>query len=224
MASDPADSNESLWWTTKPPYDPLPPLKSSIKADIAILGGGFTGVSSALHFKKRFPEKKIVLVEAAHLGAGASGRNGGLMLNWVNGIHTDDVASAKRIFDATKMGIDLIESMIEEHNLDVSYRRDGCIEAFTDDARAQAAKKSAAELNAGGIPIEFVEGSELEEYIQFDGVKGGIVDPTAGQIDGVDLLRGLRPVLTKLGVEIYEGTPVVGILEGPAIQVKTKEG
>ena len=224
MAGETADANESLWWTTKPPYDPLPPLQSSIKADIAILGGGFTGVSSALHFKKRFPEAKVVLVEASHLGAGASGRNGGLMLNWVNGIHTDDVADAKRIFDATKMGIDLIESMIKEHDLVVAYRRDGTIEAFTDEGRAEAAKRGIGALQAAGIPIRFVEGSELAEYIEFEGVHGGIVDPTAGQIDGVDLIRGLRPVLRKLGVEVYENSPVVGVLEGPSIEVKTKEG
>ncbi len=224
MADEAVDSNESLWWTTKPPYTALPPLEASIKADIAILGGGFTGVSSALHFKKRFPEAKVVLVEASHLAAGASGRNGGLMLNWVNGIHTDDVAEAKRIFDATKIGIDLIESTIKEHNLEVAYRRDGCIEAFTDVGRAESAKRGIGTLQDAGIPIQFVEGKELEEYLQFEGVKGGIIDPTAGQIDGVDLIRALRPVLTNLGVEIYENSPVVGVLEGQTIEVKTKAG
>ncbi len=216
--------NESVWWTTKPPYEPLPALSEDISADVAILGGGFTGVSSALHFAKRFPEKRIVLLEADHLASGASGRNGGLMLNWVNGIHTDDPAVAKRIYDVTRAGIDLIESTIREHGLDVSFRRDGCIEVLTDAERAESAKKEVERLSAVGLPLRFLEGSELSERLRFDGVYGGILDPTGGQIDGVDLIRGLRPVLTNLGVSIYEGTPVVGVTEGETITVKTREG
>src|SRR5829696_873331 len=108
--SDPPDPNLSVWWTTKPPYAPLPALAEEVTADIAIVGGGFTGMSSALQLAKRFPDKRIVVLEATHLGSGASGRNGGLMLNWVNGAHTEDPEVAKRIYDATRSGIDLIES------------------------------------------------------------------------------------------------------------------
>lgn len=219
------DANKSVWWTTKPPYEALPPLRESLKADLAILGGGFTGVSSALHFAKKNPGMRIVLVEAAHLGAGASGRNGGLMLNWVNGIHTSDTAEAKRIYDTTRAGIDLIESMIREHQLDVSYRRDGTVEAFTDEGRAEAAKKEVDALNQAGIPLRYVDGKDLEELIRFEGVKGGIVDSSAGQIDGVDLLRGLRKVILDLGVKVYEGTRVTHVREmGDRVLVKTPRG
>ncbi len=219
------DSNASVWWTTKGPYEPLPPLRESLKADLVIVGGGFTGVSSALHFAKKNPGMRIVLLEASHLAAGASGRNGGLMLNWVNGIHSEDVAVAKRIFDTTRAGIDLIEDTIREYGLDVAYRRDGCVEAFTDEARANAAAKEVESLARAGIPLRYVAGSELEELIRFEGVKGAILDPTAGQIDGVDLLRGLRKVILDRGVAVYEGTRVTRIEErGDRVRVATLRG
>jgi glycine/D-amino acid oxidase-like deaminating enzyme len=70
------DSLGSFWLTEE--YTPNLPLASQIQADVAIIGGGITGLSSAYHLKRRYPEKHIVLIEGQAVGFGASGRNSGL--------------------------------------------------------------------------------------------------------------------------------------------------
>ena len=71
------DDTQSIWHAGTPDYRPRPSLEGSVAADLAIIGGGFTGVSTAYHVAQRFPQRRIVLLEATSLANGASGRNGG---------------------------------------------------------------------------------------------------------------------------------------------------
>ncbi len=221
------DDNRSVWWANaapppgEPPYLPAPPLSKDHDCDIAIVGGGFTGTSTAYHMARRFPEKRIVLCEARLLANGASGRNAGLVLNGINGAPTEDLEVARRIFDTTRAGIDAIALRIREQSLDVPFRRDGCIEVITDPARAEAAARDAERLASAGIPVRFLTGKDLAALGRFDGAVGATFDPTAGQIDGVQLVRAMRPVLDRLGVIIHEQTQVLGIEEGETITLTT---
>jgi gamma-glutamylputrescine oxidase len=215
------DENRSVWMAHKPPYTPAPELTADTTADVVIVGGGFTGMSTAYHLARRFPDKRIVLLEARALANGASGRNGGLMLNWINGVHSPDTEHAKMIFDTTKSGIDLIVDIIRENGMKVSYQRTGCLELYTKPERADAAAKEAEGFRAAGIPLEFLSGTALTRRLRAEGVAGALYDPTAGQLDGVEYLRALRPVVEKLGVVIHEGTPVLRIDEGATITVHT---
>ena len=218
------DENRSAWWaaaSASVPYAPLPALSRDIDCDVAIVGGGFTGTSTAYHLARRFPHKRIVLCEARLLANGASGRNAGLVLNWVNGAQTVDLQAARRIYDVTSAGIDALAARIREHALDVPFRRDGCVELVTDPARAEAAARDAELLQSAGIPVRFLSGAELARLGRFEGAVGATVDPRAGQIDGVRLVRAMRPVLEQLGVHLHEGTPVLTIEEGETIKLTT---
>lgn len=223
------DENRSVWWANAappagaPPYVPAPALSKDHDCDIAIVGGGFTGTSTAYHMARRFPEKRIVLCEARLLANGASGRNAGLVLNGINGAPTEDLEVARRIYDTTRAGIDAIALRIREQSLDVPFRRDGCIELVTDPARAEAAARDAERLASAGIPIRFLTGKELTALGRFEGAVGATFDPTAGQIDGVQLVRAMRPVLERLGVVLHEQTQVLGIEEGDTITLTTPE-
>lgn len=210
------DDNRSVWWAnaSDAAYVPAPALAKDLDCDVAIIGGGFTGTSTAYHLARRFPEKRIVLLEARLLANGASGRNGGLALNWVNGVETTDLALAKRIYDVTRAGIDALEARIREHALDVPWKRDGYVDIVTDARRADAAAREVERLASVGIPLRFLSGAELAKHVRFAGAVGGVLDPTAGQLDGVRLVRAMRPVLEGLGVMIHEQTPVLGIDEG----------
>ena len=97
------DPVRGVWAAGAAPYEPSRPLEGDALADVAIIGGGFTGVSTAYHLIRRFPDRRIVLLEAKTLANGASGRNGGLMLNWMNGgVPPDDGERMKRVFDVTR--------------------------------------------------------------------------------------------------------------------------
>ncbi len=218
------DDNRSVWADVETPYRPEPALAADIDADVAIVGGGFTGVSTALHLARRFPERRVVLLEAKVLANGASGRNGGQVLNWVNGVEHRDPAHARRVYDVTKSGIDLIEETVSRYKLDTRWRRDGCLEVFTSPARADSAARHAEWLQAAGIPVRFLGRDELQRVLRLEGAEGALFDPTAGQLDGVSYLRALKPVLLELGVHVYEHTPVRRIEEGSTCTLTTDGG
>ena len=217
------DDNTSLWAAQTPDYKAGEPLKENISVDLAIIGGGFTGTSTAYHFSQRYPEKRVALFEAKSLANGASGRNGGMMLNWV----TDPISYStpeivKRVYDATnERGIKMILDIIKKHNLNVSHRVDGSLEVYTDAGRAEAAHAEVEHYNGIGIPVKFLDSKTLSETLNLKGAYGAILDPNSGQINGAQLVRSLKPVLIEQGVEIYEQSPVIKITEGREIVLKT---
>jgi glycine/D-amino acid oxidase-like deaminating enzyme len=214
------DDNRSLWIAQTGDYTPQPALKGAITADLAIIGGGFTGTSTAYHFSERYPNKRVVLLEAKTLANGASGRNGGLMLNWLAITGDYGAELTARIYHTTQSAIDTIESIIARHKLPVSYRKGGTITAYTDPKRAEEAHAEVEYYRSIGVPEEFWPADKLK----LQGVYGAVYDPNSGQINGAQLVRGLRPVLLGRGVEIYENTPVQAIREGGEIVLTTPEG
>ena len=195
-------------------------LAGRVVADVAIVGGGFTGVSTAWHLRRRKPELGIVLLEAQQLGHGASGRNGGQVLNWINGVTPKTPEDARRIHAATSAGIDLAEELAARYAPPGTFRRQGCLEVYTDPRRAEAAEVRARALAAAGIPAEFVPARALGVA----GACGAILDPLAGRINGFALLQAMRPALLADGVAVYEQTPVRRVSGGAELALETPEG
>ncbi|MBA2320976.1 MAG: FAD-dependent oxidoreductase [Deltaproteobacteria bacterium] len=218
------DNRAAAWAHTARASEPLPPLAGDRLADVVIVGGGFTGVSTAYHLARRYPDRKIALVEARRVGNGASGRNGGMALNWINGVEVKDEVRARRVWAATQRGLDWIDGVVREHDLDVRFRRAGCLEAYTSAARAEAAHRKAEKLASWGIPVRYLDGPALADRIEATGVVGAVEDPTTGQLHGLDLLGGLVPVIRALGVDVYEDSPALHIEDGPTMVVRTPGG
>jgi glycine/D-amino acid oxidase-like deaminating enzyme len=218
------DQNSSLWVSQTPDYRPGPPLQGQIEADMVVIGGGFTGTSAAYYISQRFPERRVILLEAVSLANGASGRNGGLMLNWINGFDSSNAELDGRIYQITNAGIDEICARIQRHNLPVTYRRDGAVTIYTDAARAEAARVEVEQQNKVGIPTQFLTSQELRRRLNVAEGCGAALDPNGGQINGAQLVRGMRPVLQAQGVQIYEQTPALKIEEGETIRIITPEG
>lgn len=216
MSFKPINDNNSFWASYTPNYRPLPALRCNITADLAIIGGGFTGVSTAYHFKRRYPEKRVVLLEAKSLANGASGRSGGQMLNWIYGSPSDDDLLQK-IHRTTCAAMDEIEDIIRRHELDVSYRRDGVIRVCTSTRTAEQAHAEVERLQKLDIPVQYLNKLSLSGYVDYRDAHGATFDPGEGQINGAQFVREMRLVLTSLGVEIYEQTPVLSVREGKTI-------
>ena len=218
------DENRSYWASRTPDYKPGPPLKGKTTADLAIIGGGFTGTSTAYYFSRRYPDKRVVLLEAKSIGNGASGRNGGMLLNWVTGVtdHSDEMT--RRIYDTTKAGMDAVLALIERHNLPVQVRMEGTATAFTSAHRAEKGHAECERYNRLGIPVRYLSANELHSSLNLRGTYGAEFDPNSGQINGAQLTRSLRPVLLEQGVAIYENTPVLRIREGLKVTLTTPQG
>lgn len=214
------DDNHSVWVTERPHSLPQPALRASLRADVAIIGGGFTGVSTAYHFSRRYPDKRVVLLEARCLANGASGRSGGQMLNWISGMG-DDPELIQRVFHTTRQAIDAIVEIIERHALPVDLRREGILHVHTSARSAEMAHAEVERLNELGIPLQYLRGAELAARVDLRHAHGAVFDASEGQINGVEYVRGLRSVLLQQGVEVYEDTPVVQIREGRTLTLTT---
>lgn len=218
------DENRSLWASYTPDYRPNAPLIGDTEADLAIIGGGFTGVSTAYHFSQRYPEKRVVLIEAKSLANGASGRNGGMMLNWINGVDDADDETLINIYNATNGAIDMITGIIQQHNLTVSHRRDGALITYTNTARAEAAHEYAEYMQHLGIPIQYLDSTALANTVHLQGAYGAVVDYNEGQLNGAQFVRALKPIIEAQGVQIYENTYVTKVEEGRTITLTTAQG
>jgi gamma-glutamylputrescine oxidase len=223
VASVDVDENTSLWAATARPVEPLPALRGEHRADVIIIGGGFTGISTAYHLSSRFPNLRIVLLDARRIGGGASGRNGGMALHWINGVEVRNPERARRLYAVTTEAIDWIEQVAREHAFPLRFRRSGCIEAQTDARRAEEAHAQAERLASWGIPVHYLRGAALSDRLRAQGVVGGTYDASTGQLHGLDLIYGLRDVLLARGVGLHEHSPVVRIEEGEVITVHTPE-
>jgi gamma-glutamylputrescine oxidase len=214
------DENRSVWVAESEPPRPTPALRARIATDVAIVGGGLTGVSTAWHLRQRRPDLGVALLEAGVLGQGASGRNGGQVLNGVNGVTPATPEAERRLHAATSAGIDLAEALSRRYAPPGTFRRQGCLEIYTDARRAEAAERRVGKLRAAGIPAEFLPARALVVR----GACGAILDPRAGRLNGFALLQALRPALVADGVAVYEHTPVRRVRTGNEIALETPEG
>ncbi|MDX2092741.1 MAG: FAD-binding oxidoreductase [Kofleriaceae bacterium] len=217
------DANTSSWIVEAPPDTPAPPLAKDLEVDVAIIGGGFTGVSTAYHLSRRFPNLGIALLEATQLGNGASGRNGGLVLNGIT-VKDVDPSLVAREHAITRQAIDDIEALIRDHQLPVRFRRTGCVHLATTARAAEEAEAFIAQLAPHGLPLQYLQGAALASMLTAQHVHGAIFDPTEASIAGVDLVRAMRPLLVRQGVHIFEGTHVTRIREGATCALVTPGG
>jgi glycine/D-amino acid oxidase-like deaminating enzyme len=214
------DTNRSVWTLESPPAAASAPLRGRLVTDVAIIGGGFTGVSTAWHLRRQNPGLGIALLEARTLGHGASGRNGGQVLNGVAGAEAETPEALRRIHGATRAGIELAEQLAARFAPAGCFRRHGCLTVYTDARRAERAAAHVEVLRGVGIPAEFLPGSRLGVR----GTKGAVLDPLAGRLNGLALLQALRPVLREEGVALHEGTHVRRVRTGREIVLETVEG
>lgn len=214
------DGNLSAWLPARSNDHPQPALRASIRADVAIVGGGFTGISTAYNLSRRCPEKRIVLLEARHLANGASGRSGGQMLNWIYGT-APDPDLIRYTYQVTRSTIDAVFETIAAHSLAVSCSRGGVLHVQTTARGAEAAHAQVEQLGQLGIPLEYVRRTQLGSWVDIRGAHGAILDRSEGQINGVEYLRAMRSVLLEQGVAIYEDTPVLRVREGRTVELTT---
>ncbi len=223
-------SNVSFWLATCPPYQPNAPLQGDARADVAIIGGGFTGISTAYYLRKAAPSLKVIVLESEIVGYGASGRNGSFAMT-VIGLGLDVLAmlkgkqAAREGHRYMERAVDTLGDLVAEHQLDCDYTRPGFLRMATTPAYVQKIKKQIELCHALGITgIEWLERDAARARVYSDVYLGAWWEPRLALVNPVKLVRGMKRVAENLGAHIYEHSPVLSIERGARFTLKTPGG
>jgi len=202
------------------------PLKGSRKADVVIIGGGYTGLSAAYNIKRRFPEKHIMLLEGAFCGYGASGRNGGFCSATVlldDSKRTDPVAREKCL-TVSRYGIRQIERFIDNLGLDCDFEQNGMLEMAMDDTQARFLEKEGRELSEWGFDVLFLQGESLKNEVKSSRYVAGLFIKEGATLNPAKLARGMKRIVEESGVEIREKSVVARVVPGKTHHIDTELG
>ena len=191
-----------------------PPLTQDVKADVVIVGGGFTGLWTAYFLTQRNPDLGIVVLEQDICGGGPSGRNGGFASGWwdeLDGLVTlYGPEPAVKACRAIASSITAIGEFCAQNQIDAWFRRAGYMYAITADAHEKICEEMVSLAREIGAPEELRELSadEVRSRCASPAFRGGAFMRDGASVQPARLIRGLRRVLLERGVTIHEGTPV----------------
>ena len=204
-------------------------LKGRLEVDVAIVGGGFTGLWTAYYLKKDQPDLRIAVLEKEFAGFGASGRNGG----WLSAEPPGQlrryakahgwpaaVAMQKEMFAS----VDEVITVAAAEGVDADIQKDGLLHVATNQAQAQRLLGRVPSLRREGWgedDLHVLDAEDLAERVNIAGGKAALWSPHCARIQPAKLVRGLASAVEKLGVSIFEGTEVTEIRPH---EVVTKRG
>ncbi len=216
------EPNQSYWARSQPPQSP--PLAENITADVLVLGGGFTGLSSAYYIRTLSPQKRVVLLEAKGCGNGASGRNGAMVLNLTDDRYMQlgpDPALDKRIYDLTADNIQTLLKLSAMTGIDCELETNGALQVLNTSQDVRDAQSYVSAARSAEMPVEFWNKQQVASAIGTDLYEGAFFDPNAGHIHPMKLVQVWKAAAQSVGVRIYENTVVTDIEEGPQHLVHT---
>jgi glycine/D-amino acid oxidase-like deaminating enzyme len=201
-----------------------------LNADFCVIGGGYTGLWTALELTAEAPDARIVVLEAGACGFGASGRNGGWMTSWVDDLDglVDRFGEERALWlaDESSATIGRIEAFTEENGIDCHFRRGGGLWIASSPAQAaivDEAVATAARLGRGHL----VESTGAGEVARRTGtrvaISGAFVRDSAA-VQPALLARGLRRVAVERGIRIFEGSPMIRLERSRPATVITPAG
>jgi glycine/D-amino acid oxidase-like deaminating enzyme len=221
----------SFWLETAGDLTPRPALEGSVRADVAILGAGYSGLWTAYYLLRARPSLRVVVVERDIAGFGASGRNGGWCSPKLN-IGLDLLAerhggeAARALQRAMYDTVPEIGRVCSEEGIDAGYTRGGGL--FVARGRHQIPELDAYarlfERFGFGDRQERLDAAETERRIRVRGSQGALFFPDFASVHPARLVRGLARAVERRGGTIYEETEVTGFEPGPSPRLRTTRG
>lgn len=227
---------DSLWWATLDvPVVARAPLRGHRDVDVAIVGGGFTGLWCARELLRRDPTLRVAVLEKSVCGFGASGRNGG----WASALYPlgADTVIARSGRDAyehlrheLERAVVTLGTSLEEDGIDAHYLRGGTLtfaRSELQEHRLKAHVAASRELGVGPEDLRWLEASELAGYGTLSAARGATFSPHCARVHPARLVRGLAEVTEALGATIFEDSAVTrlrGRRGSRSAEVVTAEG
>lgn len=228
-ANDKHGAYPPSWYAaTTPQLDPFETLAGEHRADVCIIGAGYTGLSAALHLARS--GRKVILLEAQRVGFGASGRNGGQLGSGqrpdqeaLERMAGDDLA--RKLWAYGEDAKNLVKGLIKEHDIDCHLKPGVAWTASSD--RDAANLRAYAELLSGKYGYDQVAPLDADacfELCPTPDYKGGLIDWGAAHLHPLAYALGLARAAKKAGVEIYEKSRVEELTHGSPAKIRTADG
>lgn len=220
-----SDYHQLSFWhdTVGESLEPRPRLERSIEVDVAVVGGGFTGLWTAYYLAKADPSLRIAVLEKHIAGFGASGRNGGNISGARYAMGIDRLAkesgrdAALAQYRAMDMAFHSIESVVAENDIDCDWVSSGSLAMARTALQLETAQADVRNRRAWGFgedDVQLLSQFEMRSRIGATDVLGGTYSPKGATAHPAKLARGLARLVESLGVTIYEQTPATSIAGG----------
>lgn len=209
------------------PVPPRPELNGDVETDVCIVGAGYTGLSTAISLLEH--GFKVSIVEAAKVGFGASGRNGGQIVN----SYSRDIdviersvgpKQAKLLGDMAFEGGRIIRERIAKYNIQCDLKDGGVFAANTHKHMKHLESQKKLWERYGHTQLELMDAKRIREVVDSDAYVGGMLDMSGGHIHPLNLALGEAAAVETLGGVIYEQSPAIRIERGANPVVHTPNG
>jgi glycine/D-amino acid oxidase-like deaminating enzyme len=225
-----ADASHLPLWLDDPRRpDALDPFSGTASADLLVVGGGFSGLWTALLAKEADPARDVVLLEGSRVGWAASGRNGGFVASSITHGFANGLARWPEEFSTlVRLGrdnLDGMEATVRRYGIDASFERTGEIDVMTERYQLDGLAGTAAEAERHGHKLEVLDREQVRELVNSPLYLGGLYDRDGvAMVNPARLAWGLRDACLSLGVRIHEHTRAVGLgdTSGVGVQVRTE--
>jgi glycine/D-amino acid oxidase-like deaminating enzyme len=226
-----ADVQYTSFWLADPGRpEALPALTGDTHCDLLVVGGGYTGLWTALIAKERDPARDVVLVEGQEVGWAASGRNGGfcaasLTHGFFNGLERwpEELRTLERLGHEN---LQAIEDAVKRYSIDCDWERTGELDIATEPHQVEELREGAAQMAEYGLNAEFLDAEAIRAEVDSPTFLAGLWDKDGvAMVHPAKLAWGLKRACLELGVRIFEHTPATDLAEsGAGMAVRTPFG
>ncbi|MEM6049429.1 FAD-binding oxidoreductase [Erwinia sp. P7711] len=221
------DHVKSYYAATANPHESWPQLQESIQCDVCVIGAGFTGLSSALFLTETGYD--VVVLEAAKVGFGASGRNGGQVVN----SYSRDVdvieqrygkESAQLLGSMMFEGASVIRDRISRYAIDCDFRPGGIFAALNKRQLHHLKLQHKRWEHYGNAELEMLDEAAMRREVASERYVGGLLDNNGGHLHPLNLALGEAEAIRRHGGRIYERSEVISVSYGTPHQITTAQG
>lgn len=198
------DRGTSLWRAEVPPLPAFPQVDGDVHADLIVVGAGYTGLSCAYYVKKLRPDWRIVVVDSHTVGSGASSRNTGAV--YARHVGVSDQSMSDR-------GLSRLRNFIEDEGIDCDFTPTKTLMMLTSEASGELAPGE-----------KLVSAGEFQERTGSSYYAGAIETPNYFTVHPAKLVDGHARAAMRVGVEIFEKSPVTKIVDGQPARLETSTG
>jgi glycine/D-amino acid oxidase-like deaminating enzyme len=202
----------SLWAAVTPSGPDLPELVGTAEADVIVIGGGFTGLSTALHLREAGVD--VAIVEAMEPGWGASGRNNGQVIPTLSRPDPDDIvakhgAAGERFVALLRDSAQTLFDVIGRYQIQAEQEQTGWVQPVHSPGRIKIAERRVRQWSKFGTPVELLSREQTRQMLGSDAWFGGFWNKSGGHINPLALSRGLARVVLERGGRIYARSPAI---------------